>query len=493
VWVWDARTHHLSRVLHGEGGAISSLAFTPDEQMLATGHGDGTLTMWDLRTGLQMLPYRGHGGGVWTTAFSADGKRLLALGNDAVARTWDATRTLEFAVLPCRDAWQAGFSGDGRYLAAAAAHVTDKLTGTLVWDAETLRERVLIGRPLEEAGSVALSPDGRFVASAVDFNTTDGMVRICDLNTMKPVRSLPDQGPAAGGPAHLLAQCLGAQALVPTGGPLGAVSQGLAALPAMQLDAFTVRAAPCDAVAWSTDGKLIASGGQDRIVRVWDPSTGQQLLALGGHARTVSAVAFSRDGKRLASASGGIERQFPALTPNPLNLPSDQPQEVPDLKIWDVTTGKELRSFSLPGKGPGMALSPDGETVAVTFGNPRLYIQRAFELGAGSYPLRGSNFGSGDVVRLYRVGTGEEVAVLKGHNTRAPWCVTFSPDGQRVVTSGGDSTIKLWDAVTGEEIMTIGRHPGLVSSVAFSPDGLKIVSAAGAGGVRIWDATPPKR
>jgi WD40 repeat protein len=338
-----------------------------------------------------------------------------------------------------------------------------------------------------------MSPDGRFVASAVASDNTDGGVRIWDLSAKQLAHNLPDKRPAARGPAHLLAQVLGAQALAPIGGPLSAVSQSLAALPAMEFDAFTVRAAPCDAVAWSADGRLIASGGQDRIVRVWDAVTGKQLWAQGGHTRTISAVAFSRDGKRLASASGCIERQFPRLgTPNPLNLPSDQPHEVPDLKIWDVTTGEELHSFSMPGKGLGMALSPDGETVAVTFGDPRLYLHRAYIPGGGSFSNGGWNFGVGGPVRLYRVETGEEVAVLKGH-TQTPWCVTFSPDGQRVVTSGVDSTLKLWDAVTGEEIMTIGRHFGLVTSVVFSPDGLKLVSTTDAGDVRIWDATPPKR
>ena len=99
----------------------------------------------------------------------------------------------------------------------------------------------------------------------------------------------------------------------------------------------------------------------------------------------------------------------------------------------------------------------------------------------------------GDVVRLYNVATGTEVAVLKGH-TRPPWCVAFSPDGKRVVTGGGaDETVRLWDARTGQEIMTIGRHPDEVTSVTFSPDGRRIVSTSDDGDVRVWDATPVKQ
>jgi WD40 repeat protein len=180
------------------------------------------------------------------------------------------------------------------------------------------------------------------------------------------------------------------------------------------------------------------------------------------------------------------------------------------VKVWDVASGKELRSFSLPdksrtnqpgviptgnlGKGPGLAFSPDGETIAVTFGETGMDVKEIHFLDGGGTQVMKTTSGAAypDVVRLYRVATGEEAVVLKGH-TRPPYCVAFSPDGRRVVTGGGaDETIKLWDARTGEEIMTVGRHPDLVTSVAFSPDGLKIVSTSRVGSARIWDATPQK-
>src|SRR5262249_38050447 len=151
--------------------------------------------------------------------------------------------------------------------------------------------------------------DGKQIASAVAVGSTAGVVRVFDVATGAVVRNLPGQGSAA----------------------------------------------PCDAVTWSPDGRLIASGGQDRVVRLWDAATGRQVRRPPGHARSGSARAFSRDGKRLASASGGIDRRAPTDLPNPLKLLDDRPTDIPDVKVWDVATGKELRSFSFPGKGPGMA------------------------------------------------------------------------------------------------------------------------------------------
>jgi WD40 repeat protein/tRNA A-37 threonylcarbamoyl transferase component Bud32 len=513
VWVWDAKTHQSSRVLRGQGKTILCLAFSPNEQLLATGSRDGTLTLWDLRTGQEVSTYRGHEGGVLAAAFSPDGRRVVTLDGDDVVRTWDATRPSEYLALGCRGAWQAAFSGDGRRIAAAAKYRTADVWGTVVWDAESGRELAQFGDGTESAQAVALSPDGSLVAAAVTVGTTNGMVRVWDVRTGQLVRNRSQ--------AHLLAQVIGAEAVAPAGAPaggaMGPLLLRLGAVRGTNWDAFgLVRnlpaqgpAAPCDAVAWSADGKWIASGGQDRVVRVWDAATGKQVLALGGHARTISAVAFSHDGKRLASASGGITRRWPALQPNPLKVPSDRAEDVPDVKIWDVATGQELRSWSLPaksrlnrpgampignpGKAPGLALSPDGETVAVPLGETGIDVLPIAGPGGRSQVMSYAYAAPyPDVVRLSRVATGAEVAVLKGH-TRPPWCVAFSPDGQRVVTGGGDDeTIKLWDAATGEEIMTVGRHPGnsQVTGVAFSPDGMKILSTNSSAEVRVWDATP---
>jgi WD40 repeat protein len=503
VWVWDTQTGRRRHVLRGHTQPVASLAFSPDETQLATGSLDGTLTLWDLATGQNVGTYRGHERDVRAVAYSPDGKRVVSLDSARVVRSWDATRGPEYASLKCRGAWQATISPDGHRIAAAASSFQG---GLIVWDAETGHEltKFAEGTDKEAVRMVALSPDGKLVAAAVSVGIASGVVRVWDVGTGQLVRNRSQ--------AHRIGQVYGVYEMGPAaapagGGPMGAALVMLGAYQGASWAGFgLVRnlpeqgpAAPCDAVAWSPDGKLIASGGQDRVVRLWDAATGKQLQTLTGHARTISAVIFSRDGKRLVSASGGITRSSPVLLPgelpNPLQLPTDRPEDVPDVKVWDVTTGAELRSFRLPDKGPGLALSPDGETLAVSFGNTGVVIWRTVGLGKGRATVitTAQAAFNADVVRLYNVATGKEVAVLKGH-TRPSWCVAFSPDGKRIVTGGGaDQTIKLWDARTGQEILTVGRHADYVTSVAFSADGRKIVSTSDDGNVRVWDATPVKK
>jgi WD40 repeat protein len=205
----------------------------------------------------------------------------------------------------------------------------------------------------------------------------------------------------------------------------------------------------CNAVAYSPDGKLLAAGGVDRLVHVWDAATGAKKYRLVGHQRAVGELAFSRDGRRLVSVTGKVG----------LSGEVNKPCEI---KVWDTATGTELFSRQSQQR---ILLNPDGEAFAL------LETER--------------------IARVYKVATGGELVILKGHGVER---LVLSPDGLRIVTWGNDQKLRLWDAKTGRNFLTLGHHPSPfgMSGLAFSPDGWKLISASGED-VRVWDAAPLKK
>ena len=193
-------------------------------------------------------------------------------------------------------------------------------------------------------------------------------------------------------------------------------------------------------VAFSPDGRTIASGSDDTI-RLWDAGTGEEKLTLTGHTDYVTSVAFSPDGRTLASGS------------------SDD-----TIRLWDAGMGEEKRT--LMGHSGGVlsvAFSPDGRTITS---------------GSGD-----------DTIRLWNAETGEEKHTLMGH-LDSVWSVAFSSDNRTIASSSRDNTIRIWDAKTGTHKRTLTGHSDWVWRVAFSPDGRTLASGSWDGTVLLWEVTP---
>ena len=194
-------------------------------------------------------------------------------------------------------------------------------------------------------------------------------------------------------------------------------------------------------VAFSPDGKTIASASDDYTVKLWNPATGKEITTLKGHSDVVYSVAFSPDGKTIASAS-----------------------DDKTVKLWNAATGKEITTL----KGHSdyvrsVAFSPDGKTIA--------------------------SASADKTIKLWDAATGKEITSLTGHNNWV-YSVAFSPDGKTIASASKDKTVKLWNAATGEEIITLNGHSNDVLGVAFSPDGKTIASASADKTVKLWNMYP---
>lgn len=490
--VWKTVTAKEAYSLNESPAKFGKCSISRDGRRLAAAASDGRIKIIDLADGKERYSLEGHQGRIAGLAFSPDGSLLASGGDnkDQAVRIWDAGsgRLIQTLDGKLGSASVLVFGPGNKYLLTGT---DSKKSG--VWDlaAGTLLNTADIGAEGLVNIDRCVSPDWKLYASIRSVSSNDNRdIRISELFTGRVLRTMTGRTAGVANVAvspdgRWLASCIGSKSL---GGDDNSIR-----IWDLMTGSLThqIPAAEPGLLAFSANGKILASAGEfsGDSINIWEPLSGSPAGETLAHP-TVIAMAFSPQGDKLLTGSGGNE------------------DAEDDAKLWEASTGRLIRTFDHGRWVQAVGFSPDGQRI-VTAGGSMIRIWNA-ETGAeikttyDEYEFASRKFlaispdlkwaaaedehfdESRFVLDIFDVSSGKIARSVNAH-TSFIRSAAFSPDSRWIATASMDGTAKNWEVGTGRLNNTFAGHSNSVESVVFSPGGRWIITGSIDGSIRVWD------
>ncbi|MBY0524337.1 MAG: serine/threonine protein kinase [Gemmataceae bacterium] len=504
VRVWDVETKTLRFTFPGHTASVRGLAFTAsdrDERYLISAGMDGTLKVWDVARGWHHTSVVAHKEGARAVAIAPNGRVLASAGEDNTVKLWNIDAKL--AIVP-RPTILKGHHGA---VTAVAFHPGSKILASAsedhlvkLWDVDAGKESTNLPGHSGSVNAVVFAPDGQFLVTG---SAADKLGEVKVWETVPP-RERTAFKVKTSTPVHALA-------LAPDGKTVAVSGSVNPELDVRFIDTATGKEGEpfVNKRHWPVTALAYLPGTRSLLMvrwpglTVWDTVAKKEAVFVEERGSEVVTVAFSPDCKTLITG-GGWKHDLKTWTA--------------ELKVWDATTGKHLRSLK-GHRNPiqSLAFSPDGAMLAsadlegivkvwdpasgqerstfqvyVPGGHRSVFsLKLAFSTN-GKVLVTGDNRSTVEPSKLkcWDPETGTELHTLPGHSQGIA-CLTYSPDAMTLTTGSVDQSIKLWDLASLKERATLpGRHSE-VSNLTYSPDG-RTLALTTYYGVTLWDVGKEK-